>query len=386
MKRLWTDIFLCTPCEIFVSFGVKLAAKNTKNAQGTQRKNVRALLFLLIYIVLAESAAADSWGANLFPTKRHDFGQVTLGANAEFRFELKNIYDSDLRLVSLRSSCSCTSAQFSTSLLKPGATGAVIVRFNTSGQHLRSNSSVLSVQLETAVGGIPRTDMVQLFVSGYIRPDVLLTPGSVEFGAVPEGTSVTRTLLLEYTGRPGWALMGIKRSLPFIYARAEELRRERGDVTYRITAILTEDAPSGYVRDILRFTTNELPPGRTEPVEITLPVQGVVTAAMQTKPSPIQIGILAPGETTVKNIIIRSDTPFRITNVSASDNRFRFAFSDQASTIQLVSVSFSARQVLPGQSLGAINVTEVIRISTNDPQQNSISINAFGRIIHSVPP
>jgi len=335
-------------------------------------------LFIFCVVLTENNVVANSWGANLFTTHRHDFGQIVLGADAEFRFELTNAHDRDLRLVSLRSSCSCVLAQFSTSILQPGETGAVIARLNTSGQHLRSKSSVLTVQLETVINGAPRRDTVQLFVSGHIRSDVLLTPGSVEFGAVAEGASTERTLLLEYTGRPGWALTGIERSLPFIHARAEEVRRERGDVTYKITAILRENAPSGYVRDILRFTTNELQPGRAEPVEITLPVHGLVTGTIQAKPSPMQIGILAPGETAVKNIIIRSETPFRITNVAASDSRFRFAFSDRESTVQLISVSFSARQTFSGQPQ---NIAEIIRISTNDPRQNLITINAVGRVM-----
>ena len=335
-------------------------------------------LFLFCVVLTENNVVANSWGANLFTTYRHDFGQVVLGANAEFRFELTNTHDRDLRLASLRSSCSCILAQFSTSILQPGETGAIIVHLNTSGQHLRSKSSVLTVQLETVVNGAPRRDTVQLFVSGYIRPDVLLTPGSVEFGAVFEGTSAVRTLLLEHTGHPGWALTGIERSLPFIYARAEEIRREHGDVTYRITAMLRENAPPGYVRDVLRFTTNELQPGRMEPVEITLPVHGLVTGTIQAKPSPMQIGILSPGETIVKNIIVRSETPFQITNVSASDNRFRFAFSDRESTVQLISVSFSARQMLSGQPQ---DIAEVIRISTNDPRQNIITVNAVGRVM-----
>jgi len=346
---------------------------------------MRKLLFLLFIfcIVLTEhnvvtnTVVANTWGASLFATQRHDFGRVPLGADVEFRFELTNIYNHELRLVGLRSSCSCVSPRLSTQILQPGETGAVVARFNTTGQHLRSRSSVLTVQLETVINGMPRRDTVQLFVSGYVRPDVLLTPGSVEFGAVSEGTAVVRTLQMEHTGRPGWALTGIERSLPFIHARAEEIRRTHGEVTYRITATLLENAPPGYVRDILRFTTNEMQPGRAEPVEVTVPVHGVVTTAIQAKPSPIQIGILAPGETTVKNIVVRSETPFRITNVAASDNRFRFAFSEHASTVQLISVSFSARQMLPGQSQ---NFTDVIHISTNDPRQEIITVNAFGRV------
>jgi len=267
--------------------------------------------------------------------------------------------------------------------LKSGETGAVIARLNTTGQHLHSKSSVLTVQLEMTINGVPRRDTVQLFVSGYIRPDVLLTPGSIEFGAVPEGTSAMRTLQMEYTGRPGWALTSVERSLPFIYARGEEIRRERGEVTYRITAILREDAPPGFVRDVLRFTTNELQPGRAEPVEVAVPVRGVVTATIQAKPSPIQIGLLAPGETAIKNIIVRNATPFRITDVTASDTRFRFAFSEQESTVQLITFAFSAtplsQEPLSQEPLPQ-EIAEVIRISTNDPRQETIVVHAFGRV------
>ena len=333
------------------------------------------VLFLFCVALTEQGTAEESWGAALFKTKRHDFGRVALGADAEFRFELTNTYNGDVKLLSVRSSCSCTSATFSSSILKPGETGAVIARLNTTGQHLRDKSAVLTVQLETFSNGSRRFDTVQLFVSGYIRPDVLLVPGSVEFGAVSEGTSVERVLQLEYTGRSGWALTKVERSQPFIYAKAEEIRRERGDVVYRITARLNENAPVGYIKDVLRFTTNEFPPNRTEAVEILVPIQGVVTATIRAKPSPMLLGVLAPGETAAKNIVVRSETPFRITGISASDSRFRFAFSEQESVIQIVSVSFSA-----GQEQSQ-DIAEVIRISTNASRQKTIIVNAFARIV-----
>jgi hypothetical protein len=317
--------------------------------------------------------AEESWGAPLFNTKRHDFGHVALGADAEFRFELTNIYNSDVRLVNVRSSCTCASARFSTPLLKPGETGALIARMNTSGQFRRNTSATLTVHLETVVNGFRRMDTVQLFVSGYIRSDVLLTPGSIEFGAVSEGATAERRVQLEYTGRPGWALVKVERSQPFLYAKAEEVRRQRGEVVYNITAVLKEDAPVGYIKDVLRFTTNESPP-----VEILVPVQGVVTASIRAKPSPMLLGILEPGENATKNIVIRSETPFRVTNVSATDNRFRFAFSNQESVVQLVSVSFSAGKNLTEHPL---DIAEMIRISTNDPQQKSITVDAFVRVM-----
>jgi hypothetical protein len=341
--------------------------------------HAKLLFVLLIFGVgLTERGiAAETWGASLFKIKRHDFGRVALGADAEFRFELTNIYDSDIKLLNVRSSCTCSSAKFSTSLLKPGETGAVIVRFNTSGQHLRDKSAVLTVQLKADTTGAGRFDTVQLSVSGYIRPDVVLTPGSIEFGSVPEGATAQRTLQLEYSGRSGWALTKAERSQPFVYAQAEETRREQGRVVYTITAALKENAPAGYFKDVLRFTTNELKPGKSEPIEILVPVQGVVSAPICAKPSPILIGVLAPDETVTKSIVIRSETPFRITKVSASDNRFRFAFANREGLVQLITVSFSAKKMTMEQPQ---DITDVIRISTDNPRQN-MTLNAFVRVV-----
>jgi len=170
----------------------------------------------------------------------------------------------------------------------------------------------------------------------------------------------------------------VERSQPFIYAKAEEIRREHGDVVYRITAALKEDTPVGYIRDVLRFTTNEFPSGKTEPVEILVPVHGVVIPPVRAKPSPMLLGVLAPGESVSKNIVIRSDTPFRITNVSASDSRFRFAFSNRESTVQLISVSFSARQMSLIQSQ---DITDIVHISTGNSRQPTVDVNAFVRIV-----
>ena len=383
-----SEVFFSSSLGVYTEAGLKfpmpniLARRRRVAEQGRSPLLVPAwgklLLFLCCLVPAGESVASDSWGAAMFKTKRHDYGHVVLGANAEFHFELTNIYDREVRLTSVRSSCGCSTAKFSGTLLKPGETGAVIAHLNTSGQYLRDKSAVLTVQLETMTGNSRRTDMVQLFVAGYIRPDVVLTPGSVEFGTVSEGTSVVRTVLMEYTGRSDWALLRIERSQPYIHAKAEEVRRERGNVVYRITATLRDNAPAGYVKDILRFTTNESQPGTSEPVEILLPVQGVITAPIYAKPSPLLVGVLAPGEIATKSIVVRSDTPFRITNVMTEDKRFRFTFSDQESTVQLVSVIFSAGEF---SSVQPQDVAKVIRIFTNDLRQNPITLRAFVRVM-----
>jgi len=326
----------------------------------------------------ASSPAAETWGASLFKVKRHDFGRVAIGADVEYRFEFQNEYVQDVKLLGVQSSCGCTSASLSTNLLKSGEKGAVIAKLNTSGQHTREKSATVSVVLETVVDGQVLHDMVQLLVTSFIRPDVVLTPGIVEFGSTPEGRSVVRTVQLDYSGRDDWALTKIERTHPYVHAKAEEIKRNSGEISYKITVTLKDNAPIGYVKDALRFTTSEQRPGG-EAVEIVLPIQGVVMAPIHAKPSPFMVGLLAPGESVSKSIVVRSETPFRILGVESDDKRFRFTFADQASNIQIVSVLFSLKNT---ETTEATNLSDKIRIRTDLPdQQEWITLDALARLV-----
>ncbi|MDR2705290.1 MAG: DUF1573 domain-containing protein [Planctomycetaceae bacterium] len=318
--------------------------------------------------------AAESWGTDLFQIKKHDFGRVTIGADVVYPFVMENVYQQDIKILGVHSSCGCTIPSLSTNLLKAGEKGTVFAKFNTNGQHTREKSATLTVDLETEVKGQLLRESVLLYVSGYIRSDVVLTPGIVEFGSIPAGQTEVRTVQLEYAGRSDWALTKVERSNPFIHAKAEEIERSTREIAYRITVTIKDTAPIGYIRDVLRFATNELSNSSNGVTEIVLPVQGVVTAPVQAKPTPLMIGLLTPGETVSKNIVVRSKLPFRIMEVTSQDKRFRFTFSEQESAIQLVSVLFSAKKTQTEESQ---NITDQIRIRTNLPDQEFVTIDAL---------
>ncbi len=142
------------------------------------------------------------------------------------------------------------------------------------------------------------------------------------------------------------------------------------------------DAPVGYVKDVLRFTTNENPRGRNGTNEIVLPVQAMVTAPIHAKPSPFMVGVLSPGKSVSKNIVVRSEIPFRIENVTTGDKRFRFTYSDEESAIQLISVRFSAgRSAEPPERDGPLVLSDEIRIRTNLPDQEFVTLETRGVLV-----
>ncbi len=335
------------------------------------------LLFFLAAMLLLPvwGTAAEPWGSAMVKEKKFDFGRVAIGSDTVHRFTITNVYEQDVRLVDIRSSCGCTIPSLTKKVLKSMEAGEIVAQFNTSGQITRDKSATLTVDLETVVNGKVLRDAVQVHVSGYIRPDVVLTPGIVEFGSVPEGKPVVRTVMLDYAGRNDWALTKVERNNTFVHARAEEVKRQHGEVSYKITVTLKPNAPVGYVRDALRFITNEVAPGASEPSEIALPIQGFVMSPIHAKPSPFMVGIVSVGENVSKTIVVRSDSPFKILDVSTNDKRFRFTYADQESPIQIVAVLFSAKRGEPGP------VDEKIVIRTNLRDQEFVSLDAHGMLV-----
>lgn len=336
---------------------------------------IAASLFCLFPLTVLQA----SWGDDMFAVKKHNFGIAALGSESVYPFAVENVFLQEVRISGVYSSCGCTAVSVTKNVLKSGEKGAIVAQLNTSGQYLRERAATLTVNLETTVDGQMLQETVQLSVTGYVRPDVVLTPGNVEFGSLSQGKTVTRDVELHYSGKNNWALIKIDRQNPFIYARADEIKRYAGEVFYRISVTLNEKAPAGYIKDILHFTTNETTPGTGTPVEIALPVQGVVTAPLRITPPLFMAGVVAPGDSTAKNIVIRNDVPFKIRSVDAQDERFRFTFSEQESSIQILSVLFTAESAPAESSL----LRDTIRIRTNLPEREWITLQTQAFVTRS---
>jgi hypothetical protein len=338
-----------------------------------------------------------SWGESLFETRQHNFGKVAIGAKAEYRFAMTNHFKQNIRVISLNTSCGCTLSELSSQFIASGSTEYLTATLNTNGQHTLENKAIITIHFEVTVEGRVLYDSAQLIVSGYIRPDVVLLPGVIEFGAVKRGETVVRQIRLEYAGgNEGWELTKVDRSNPHIHVRAEAIPfpngsfRQNGEIHYQITATLKPDAPAGYVRDVIRFSTNEKNElnkinekqtqddfGNYETSrenEIIIPINGVVTEPLQIKPSPFVIG-LADNETSVsKNIVIRSNKQFKILSVSCEDKQLGFTFAEHESSIQIIAVFFRTKN---NTYTNHHNNNNKIQIHTNLPEQKIITIETI---------
>src|SRR5262245_27500465 len=89
-----------------------------------------AIAIALLTLVPA-AAPAREWAQKMFAQTTHDFGHVARGAKAEFAFELQNLYEEDVHIADVRTSCGCTSPTITKPTLKTWEKGAIVATLNT---------------------------------------------------------------------------------------------------------------------------------------------------------------------------------------------------------------------------------------------------------------
>ena len=67
----------------------------------------------------------------MFKTTSHDFGTVARGTDKSFAFELTNLYEEDVHIASVRSTCGCTDARLTKKSLKTWQKGQIVTTLNT---------------------------------------------------------------------------------------------------------------------------------------------------------------------------------------------------------------------------------------------------------------
>jgi len=319
----------------------------------------KAVLVVLLSFLVGSPVVGQEWARKMFGTTRHDFGSVARDAEAEYAFELSNLYMEDVHIAGVRSSCGCTSPRIAKPWLKTYQKGAIIAAFNT-GAFTGHKSATLTVTIDK-----PHYAQVQLHVSGQIRSDVTLSPGSVQLGSVDQGTPVDRKIAVNYSGYSNWRIAEVKSPNPHITAKAVKTRHG-GRAAYELLVHLDEHAPAGYIEDHLVLVTKG-----PRAAQIPVRVEGRVLPGVSVSPATLFMGVVEPGQKVTKQLVVRGKRPFRILSISCDDESFEFGATadEMAKPLHLVPVSFVA-----GENPG--KVARKIRIVT-DLGESQPELSAF---------
>jgi hypothetical protein len=301
--------------------------------------------------VLCCAALAGAAFVGSFPSQSHaqnlnqviapenrafDFGAVARAASTEHRFVIKNPFDANLHIRSVRASCGCTTPMIENDTIPPGGEGAVLARFNT-GSFTGQRSATITVSIDRPV----HTEL-QLTVQGYIRSDIVFTPGEVSFGAVPEGAAQTRELTLNYAGRQDWAVTHITSPAEFITATFEERERAGGRVSYKLNVQLADDAPAGFFQNQLVLHTND-----RRLTSVPLRVAFTVEPALQSSPVSIALGRVKPGEPVAQRLVLKGQEPFTIEEIMSEQAEIRFEQDTMAKRAFVLNLIVTPRNLPP---------------------------------------
>jgi hypothetical protein len=291
------------------------------------------------------AAEGREWAQKMFQTTSHDFGHVARGAKAEFAFEVTNLYEEEVHIAEVRTSCGCTTPTITKQTLKTWEKGAIVATLNTRS-FVGQRSSTLTVVIDR-----PYYAEVYLTISGYIHADVDFQPGVVSFGDVDQGAVAEQEIAVTYRGRANWQIVDVRSANTHLEVELSEPRRQVGLVSYRMLVRLKEDAPAGLLQDQLTLVTSD-----PRMPTVSLPVEGRVVPPLTLSPSPLLLGNLAPGQAVTRQVVLTGKQPFRVLEATADLPSIQVRLpGDVAKKVHILPVSVTAPQQ-PGEFRGTLTI------------------------------
>ncbi|NUQ61966.1 MAG: DUF1573 domain-containing protein [Pirellulales bacterium] len=313
---------------------------------------------------------AQEWAKAMFNHTDHDFGTVARGAKVEHRFGFENIYLEDAHVVSVRSSCGCTVPEVTKPFLKTYEQSELIAKLDTKRFTGRRDATL------TVVFDKPFPAEVQLHVYAFIRGDVVVQPGEARFESVEQGATAKQRLMVSYAGRNDWRILAVKTNRPCLEATVVERGRNQGQVTYELEVTLKPDTPVGYLRDQLVLVTDDRDP---KAAQVPVPVEAIVVPGVQVRPNPLTLGVLSPGQSVTRQLVVQAKKPFRVLSAVGPDSRFQFTVPESSRPVQLIPVIFTADQTT-GKIAGSI------RLQTDLADQLALEVGVNGQVVAPAPP
>lgn len=327
----------------------------------------RTLLVLAAWALAAAGPArAQNWFDAIFPEPSKDYGTVARGSKIRHTFRLINTTNHEIHIAQYRTKCGCTEVKVGAYDIPPGAQTVIEATLDTT-KFKDYKASGLTVVFDR-----PQFAEKDLNLTCFIRGDVLLTPGLVDFGAVARGARPTATLKLTYLGgMTNWGVTKVQTISPHVSARLETTSRTPGGpVEYQLTATLSPTAPAGHFRDEITLLTND-----SASPSIPISVAATVQAAVVASPPILTLGPVRAGQVVTKSLLVRAAKPFKITAATAKRPELTATVGDDASQpLHKLTVTFKAPQ-----APGPFGTT--LEIATDLEDEPQARVSAFATVV-----
>lgn len=341
----------------------------------------------LVLTVTATSFAEDAeWVRAMFDKEVLwiNYKSVAKGQDVYFKIRVNNVYPEDMQITGLATSCGCLSWDEN----KPGPNGTVglpgaivipsgqsktiTLRLDTIRHHGEKRGTYGTVTMFDPVRN--QFGTVTIHAEGYIRSDIVLQPGSVNFGSVEPNKGAEQRIAVSYAGRNNWTLTSAKFNSPFLSAEIVEKSRGNGLVNYDLIVKLKDSVPVGQLRDQMMLITDDL----NNP-QIPIHVEGKIEPEIVV--TDANFGTLVPGKPKEAQVIVRyTKSPpkaFKIEKCERTeqDSSIKIKKSDGLKPLHQISLTFT-----PPNTPGLFEETFYLTISG---REEPIEFKARGRILES---
>ncbi|MFO0967628.1 MAG: DUF1573 domain-containing protein [Gemmataceae bacterium] len=314
-------------------------------------------------LLLFAVTAPPSWADGLFEETSRDFGVVPRGQVLTYPFRVVNNTSNTVVISGVRVSCNrCSSARALASTLAPGQETSVIATMNSG---LFEGFKEITVYVSFSQ---PRFEEIQLKVRATSRDDLGFSPDSLNFGQVKRGKEATTSMTVTFYGMPTTQITEIKSESNYVVPSLEEVKRDGGEVVYKINGKLRADTPAGkWFTDLWIKTNNPAVP------RLRVPATVEVEGSAATLPNTVALGKVKAGAETDRIVVLRGVKAFRILNISGTDDKVRVREEKtESNNVHTLTLTLLAAE--PGE------LNRVIRIQT-DLKSGDIQFNAQAQIV-----
>lgn len=300
---------------------------------------VVSIAFFVISAVKPPDVCGQDWARKMFKETQHDYGKVPKGELPEFRFEFQNLYQEDVVIERVATSCPCIIATLADNknVLKTHEKGAVVCKFNSPAFDGQRKATV-TVRFRQ-----PFVAEVQLNLSGDIVRGVSFTPETIDFGQVIESNLPVKVIKLSSSGNPNFRIVDVKSTFPHIGVQLRETARNSTLVTYDLSIRLKPTVPAGFTQGELYVVAQEGQTLRQIPIKFNVKLVGSLQL-----PESISLGPISVGETISRKVILKSGQDFRVTDVTCPNSAYRVKAEGKVKKVQFVELLYRAPDK-PGQ-------------------------------------
>jgi hypothetical protein len=299
----------------------------------------------------------------MFDELSRDFGTVPRGPTLIHPFRLVNKTGATVHIRSVRVSCGCTTATASQTTLAPGQETAILIQMDTR-RFLGSKNVTVFVEFDQ-----PKFDEVRLWVQANSRDDVTVSPEALSLGKIKRGNTASASTAISLLGNQNWQITGAACDSNYIQIGYELIRKDGGEMAYKVTASIRGDAPAGkWFTDVWLQTNNASSP------KIRVPLTVEIEAPLIVSPMNVALGEVKAGKVAERKVIVRGVRPFRILAVEGADKELSVLDStNDSKTVHVLTVTLQPQQT--GELLRRLRVT------TDLKGEETIEFNAVAQVV-----